>query len=544
MELILKDRYEVVRKIGKGGMAEIFRALMKGPRGFKKEVCIKRILPKLCKHPGFEAMFLDEARIAATLQHANIVQVFDFDRDGDGNYFIVMEFIDGPSLKAVEVRAWEMKRAFEVGFAAAIAQSVLMALHHAWTKKIEGRRMRVVHRDLSPHNILVSGEGEIKITDFGIAKAVNSAVRTQSGVIKGKAAYMSPEQAAGRKADRRSDLYSLGVMLWEILAGRRLFNSGPDGKGRPMHDERRSVPFLPELRDDVPEAFGMLVDGLLRVDPDERPPGALDALEILEKSGAAPLSPVGVKRVMDELGFGGSGAAETDGTADLKSAGPGEDDASVLTGRGASSTLRQTSALSTVVDERPAAAQRRHAAAGAGLPVIFLAAFALLAAASAVTFSFMKSSGDPAPGPGMAALRGKAITAAAAAAPPREPIGADMKLEAAGEPGAAAAAVPADDRAEEGKERKEKKAHPAGLLSINVRPWAHVVIDRKKAGYTPLRNHELTAGSHTIVISNPKLDKEKIVKVKIEEDKEKVIFLDFTENENPAPSGSPANLLQ
>ena len=521
MELILKDRYEVVRKIGKGGMAEIFRALMRGPGGFQKEVCIKRILPKLCKHPGFEAMFLDEARIAATLQHTNIVQVFDFDRDENGNYFIVMELIDGPSLKTAQVRALELGRTFEIAFAAAVAQSVLMALHHAWMKKIEGKRMRVVHRDLSPHNILVSGEGEIKITDFGIAKAINSAVRTQTGVIKGKAAYMSPEQAAGRKADRRSDLYSLGVILWEVLAGRRLWGSGPYGKGRPAHEERSGVAFLPELRGDVPRAFGLFVDGLLRVDPDKRPSSALEALEIMEESGTAPLSPIGVKRVLDELGYGGSAAPETDGTGDREYAQSGIGCALTPTGRGASSTLRQISALTTVAEGGPSVPKRQWTLSGIRLPVMGLAVLAL-AAASVVTFSFMKSSGDSAAGPGTAAMRGAAITAAAAAAPPMEPAAADMI--------AAAAAVQAEAQAQEleGKESTIKKAHPTGRISINVRPWALVIIDKKKSGYTPLRNHELQAGGHTIVIRNPKLDKEKVYKVKIEAGKEKEIFLDFT----------------
>ena len=528
MQLILKDRYEVVRKIGKGGMAEIFRAVMKGPRGFQKEVCIKRILPRFCSHPGFEAMFLDEARIAATLQHANIVQVFDFDRDDDGNYFIVMEFIDGPSLKTMQVSSLELQRTFEVEFVAAVAQSVLMALHHAWMKKIEGKRMCVVHRDLSPHNILVSGEGEIKITDFGIAKAVNSAVRTQTGVIKGKAAYMSPEQADGRKADRRSDLYSLGVILWELLAGRRLWSRGPDGKGRPTHEERSTVAFLPDLRSDVPEAFGRLVSGFLRVDPDERPSSALEALEILEDSGVAPLSPIGMKRVLDALGCGGKGATEPGGTGDRERAGRGEDDALTPSGQGASSTLRQISACSTATV--PGARERRRALAGVRLPLAGLAALALLAAVVTVAFMLLKSRDDGGYSPGTEAVRDGAVAPAVSTGPNEpqgvEPIIGNKRLEAAPEPEAAKA--PAQAPEENKTESRTAKAHPTGHISINVRPWALVFIDRKKVGYTPLRNHELKAGSHTVIIRNQKLDREKVYKVKIEEGKGKEIFIDFT----------------
>lgn len=172
-------------------MAEVYRARMKGPDGFEKIVCIKRILAEQSRSPGFEDMFRDEARIAALLCHANIVQVFDYDRDDSDRLFIAMEYVHGVSLRRLVVGLAEKHMEVEPDVVAAVARGALTGLHHASTHLHEGHPLNVIHRDVSPHNILLSTSGEVKIADFGIAKAFISSVQTRAGVIKGKASYIS-----------------------------------------------------------------------------------------------------------------------------------------------------------------------------------------------------------------------------------------------------------------------------------------------------------------------------------------------------------------
>jgi serine/threonine protein kinase len=506
MTLILKNRYEVVERIGRGGMAEIFRAIIRGPAGFEKEVCIKRILPPLGGNPGFESMFLDEARIAALLRHANIVQVFDFDRDEEGTFFIVMEYVDGASLKTVLHRAAGAGRRLPPGFAVSVARGVLQGLHHAWTREVDGRSLNVVHRDLSPHNILISKDGEVKITDFGIAKAVTSAVRTRTGVVKGKVAYMSPEHAAGKKTDGRSDLYALGIVLWETLSGARLFGRAADDRRPPTPSERRSIPTPSALRPDVPEGLGLFVGRLLAPDPEERFAGALEALEALELAGAEPLSSLGVARLVRELGCFDRGEAEEEGkeTPEASLSPPHSD-----------TTLKP---LPTSHDE----GGRRGRAALRFRLLVPLIAVVLVLTAAGVLFSLVLARHRGGPGPA------RAGASAVAARPPAVSPG-PVETAAPREEEAPVTPVPAAVSVQGAAARKAAK----GWVSINVRPWAEITIDGKKLGYTPLKRHALPAGTHKVVLRNPKLGAEKRLSVTVEEGKESTILLDL------APAASP-----
>lgn len=201
-----------------GGMAEVFRARSVGRDGFTKELCIKRILPQFCTEDDFVRMFIDEATLVARLQHANIVQIFDFDQV-DGSYYIAMEYVHGKDLRSVIKLGSQHNMPLGPLRAAIIGVEMCKGLHYAHNKDTLG----LVHRDVSPHNVLVSTTGEVKVMDFGIAKAADRITRTSTGIIKGKIAYMAPEQAAGAELDHRVDQFATALVLFEMLTGRRAY---------------------------------------------------------------------------------------------------------------------------------------------------------------------------------------------------------------------------------------------------------------------------------------------------------------------------------
>ena len=204
-------------------MAEVFRAKSFGVEGFQRFVAIKRILPQMSEDADFIRMFIDEARIASQLNHNNIVQIYELGKEDD-IYFIAMEYITGRDLRLLLDRLKRQKRRMSEAMACYIISRIAEALDYAHRKKSPtGQPYRIIHRDVSPQNLLISYEGEVKLCDFGIAKAVTQSQRTQAGVLKGKFAYMSPEQVKGQKIDHRSDLFALGVIFYELLTGQRLF---------------------------------------------------------------------------------------------------------------------------------------------------------------------------------------------------------------------------------------------------------------------------------------------------------------------------------
>lgn len=222
------DKYRLIAELGHGGMAEVFLAVASGPAGFNKLVVIKQIRAELADDPEFLNMFLDEARLAARLSHPNVVQTNEVGHVGN-RYFIAMEYLDGQPLNRVLQRFKRDNAGLPMGMHLRILIDVLAGLHHAHElADYDGTPLEVVHRDVSPHNVFVTYEGQIKVVDFGIAKAMNSSSETRAGVIKGKVAYMSPEQARGDKVDRRSDIFAVGVMLWEAMTGQRLWKGLTD----------------------------------------------------------------------------------------------------------------------------------------------------------------------------------------------------------------------------------------------------------------------------------------------------------------------------
>ncbi len=213
--------YTLIKKLATGGMAEVWLAKQSGIEGFNRHVVVKRILPHLAEDPEFVQMFLNEAKIAARFNHPNIGQIFDLGETG-GQYFIAMEFIHGEDLGRVMRRAWSTGQWIARHIALRVMADTCQGLYYAHTRNDEqGRPLRVVHRDISPQNILISFDGAVKVVDFGIAKASDQVSNTKSGAIKGKFAYMAPEQAAGKPLDARSDLFALGLVLYELVTGVR-----------------------------------------------------------------------------------------------------------------------------------------------------------------------------------------------------------------------------------------------------------------------------------------------------------------------------------
>ncbi len=217
------QRYNLIERLEAGGMAEVFLAEATSVQGFKKRVAIKRVLPHLASHTNFIGMFLDEARLGARLTHANIVSVFDIGKS-DNSFFIVMEFVDGTNLKKIMETLRLKRQPFPLKDVIYIAMEACRGLSYAHELvDDDGNPVELVHRDVSPPNILISKRGEVKVTDFGLAKARTQLERTDPGVVKGKFSYLSPEVANGESVDARADIFALGVCVWEMLSGRRLF---------------------------------------------------------------------------------------------------------------------------------------------------------------------------------------------------------------------------------------------------------------------------------------------------------------------------------
>jgi len=261
-------KYLLLERIAVGGMAEIFRAKKLGAEGFEKELVIKRVLPHFSEDDSFITMFKDEARIAANLNHSNICQVFEFDQLED-SFYLAMEYIAGEDLKsAIETGA---KRDFPLTVTQItwIGAQVAAGLHYAHQKEYAGEPLNIVHRDVTPHNIMLSREGDVKLMDFGIAKAAARSTRTQAGTVKGKCAYMSPEQARGKDLDGRSDVFALGIVMWEALTGERLFLGETEFETL-SNVLKRQIPDVRTFNADVPPRLKEILDKALARDAADR----------------------------------------------------------------------------------------------------------------------------------------------------------------------------------------------------------------------------------------------------------------------------------
>jgi serine/threonine-protein kinase len=264
-----QQRYRVVEKLESGGMAEVFRAESEGLQGFRKQVAIKRVLPHLSSKKKFISMFLDEARLSAQLSHSNCVQVFDIGV-GDNAFFIVMEFVDGANLKAIIEHIKKSGRDFPVEAAVYISLELCkgLAYAHELTDN-NGIPLHIVHRDMSPPNVLVTKNGEVKIVDFGLAKANSQLEKSEPGIIKGKFSYLSPEAAMGQEVDARTDVFAVGIILWELLGGQRLFLGDTDFQ-TVKKVQAANVPSISGINKRVPQELEKIINKSLARDPTQR----------------------------------------------------------------------------------------------------------------------------------------------------------------------------------------------------------------------------------------------------------------------------------
>lgn len=259
-------KYRLVRHLADGGMATIWLAEQTGPEGFTKELVIKRLLPKLARDSLFTQMFLDEARLASKLSHPNIGQILELGQL-DGAYFIAMEFVDGLSLEQV-IEAYSDHGPMLPDLAARVIVDVLKALDHAHgATDRSGESLGVVHRDVTPSNVLVSVDGIVKLVDFGVAKAVKHHTKTQTGAVKGKYAYMSPEQVRDENVGPESDLFSVGITFFELLTGVKPFGKELPAVSRILREES---PDPREFEPSVPELYAQIIARALTKSADDR----------------------------------------------------------------------------------------------------------------------------------------------------------------------------------------------------------------------------------------------------------------------------------
>jgi serine/threonine-protein kinase len=371
-------KYRPVAQLGKGGMAQVFLALASGPAGFSKLVVIKQIRSQFAEDPEFLAMFLDEARLAARLNHPNVVQTNEVGGDG-GRFCICMEYLEGQPLNRLLSRVGQ-QGGLTLGMQLRILVDALAGLHHAHELvDFDGKPLEVVHRDATPHNIFLTYAGQVKVVDFGIAKALNSSTETRVGVLKGKIGYMAPEQARGEPVDRRADVFAMGMVLWEVLAGRRAFK-GLEDVAVLQKIVTGAIPSPCSVRPDIPELLEAICKKAIARAPADRYASAMEMAAAIESAA-------------DELGLNGTPrdagklieaffAADRDGLRRLVEAqvvrlreGGGDADAFARAGGGASSLRlpvvdpHATDASSTLGEPgatSPSARRTRGSGAGSG----------------------------------------------------------------------------------------------------------------------------------------------------------------------------------
>jgi hypothetical protein len=532
-------KYKLVRLIASGGMAEVYLARQAGAAGFEKLVCLKRILPHLARDKQFVEMFLNEARLAARLDHPNIVSIFDLG-EANGNYFIAMEFIDGPSLRAAAKRALERGERLPIPEIVKIVSMAAAGLHYAHElADAGGKPLGLVHRDISPDNVLVHRNGAAKVVDFGIAKAANSSSSTRTGTLKGKVAYMPPEQLRGDPLDRRTDVFALGVVLYELLAGQRPWAGDSEVSliGRIMTED---PPPLSTLRPDAPAGLVAVLDRALAKDREARYASCHDLQADLEALLVSLGQTITQARISDfAKAYADPIAApdETTGAAmqALEAEMNGTGAVRPVPARRAPGQPREPR---TVVLPPPPARDRRGVAYG-------VAAFLSVAAVGgAGGYVLLMRRGELPPDPVPIERVAVVETPPAPAAPekkeeppqilekpkPAEPEPPPAAVASDPGPAAAAPAPPAPEpqtavpppqaataTTPKARPRKAPQAVPAeapvvtakGELVLLIRPWAKVEVDGRDVGVTPLNEPLLlAAGEHTVRLVNPDLGKD------------------------------------
>jgi serine/threonine-protein kinase len=344
-------RYLLVSRIGSGGMADVFRAVSFGFEGFRRIIVVKRIRRELTDSPEFLQMFFDEAKISALLHHPNIVQVYDFGQV-QGEYFLAMEHLEGRDGATMLRALRSAQSAFAPSLAAFVGREVALGLHYAHTlRSADNRSFDIIHRDINPSNIMLLRTGGVKILDFGIAKASEAAgkVQTQHGLVKGKFSYLSPEQAHGRPLDARSDLFSWGASMWEMLVGNRLFAGKTDFE-RLSAVKHGTIPPPSRRRPQIPRELDRIVLRALERDLERRYQSAEElAADLEEFLRGAPADPEGVRQlIVDHFGEESGRNLAVSGVVDPLFA--SSDSSPVVTGSGSDPVQRAATPTAMPID--------------------------------------------------------------------------------------------------------------------------------------------------------------------------------------------------
>jgi len=514
-------KYTLVAKLATGGMAEIFLARLSGAGGFEKLVCIKRILPHHARNQQFVAMFLDEARIAARISHPNVCQVYELG-EVRGQYFIAMEYLEGAPLARFlhrDVGAAPLDARLVAGMAVQACEG----LHHAHQlKRTDGSPAGVVHRDVSPQNLFVTADGVLKVLDFGIAKVHDASVRTTTGTVKGKYAYMSPEQLRGEALDRRSDVFALGVVLHELFTGKSLFHRDTDFLifQAIINEPIRNVC---EARPDLPAGVGAAVARALARSREERFPTARALGEAVAQAMAARGGPSAPSAIAEAIEHELAEDLEEQRILIRVASEGGELDLEEPRVAGGSSTEALTmpvsarALLSSLLASGPAEppvappppppepsspraaapARPRRSRAIWALPAVAV----LGAAAGYLGWQHYRAAPAAAPAPPTPV----ASAPAPVAAPPPTPVAAPAPIPV---PAAAPAPAAAPEPVAVPAPRKEKPRPavpegPPGFITIDSVPYAVIYIDGKPRGETPLVHLELPPGRHSVRAVSP-----------------------------------------
>jgi serine/threonine protein kinase len=522
-------------------MAEVFLGSMLGAEGFQRKVAIKRVLPGFSDNPAFAQMFIGEAQISSQLQHPNIVSVLDFDRDPEGRLFLVMELVEGKDLDALGSSG-----PLPLPVIIFVIAEVLRGLGHAHDLPVGVGLRGIVHRDVSPHNVLLSWDGTVKVSDFGIAKARQASEATASVFIKGKPAYMSPEQANGQSLDGRSDLFAVGVMLWEMLCGRRLF-VGEDTRATLAAVLFGQIPRPRSMRSDIPKDLEKVVMKLLERDLPARYATAEDAIhDLLEctdapKAGRELLMKTMAERfpgqapvrqsVMRRGGTPPQGQTPQSVPAQFDGYAPTQTpqgyihanhNQQTVAGHLSTPMASLGSARSTPTGTmQPSAVIPRRSG---NKKVMFIVVGALVAVATVVAIVAASQSGEStsvAAGPGSAGSSGPGsaappVDATVAMAPPdaaTPPTPADAPVEVAAAPSDAGQKdATSTQTAQAGKEKR------MGRLVVHAFPVQTVFVDGRKIRDTPV-DMKLSVGKHKVKLVNSETGKSETVNVQIDESK-------------------------
>jgi tRNA A-37 threonylcarbamoyl transferase component Bud32 len=508
-------------------MADVFLARRRGAAGIAKRLVVKRMRQELTSDPRFADLFLREARVATQLSHKNIVTVFDVGRDQDG-LFLAMEYVEGPDLAAAMQGARELGLRFEPLLAAHIASEVAAGLDQAHRARDErGAALGLVHRDVTPRNILLSLDGEVKVTDFGVAVLHGDSADERRGTVP----YMSPEQARGQPVDPRADLFSLGLVLYEILAGRRAHEGGDKDAVLAMARAGQVPPPGP----DVPAELARIVARATALDPDDRFASARDMQRELAGWAVGERGRCGQTEPLEHA-LASFLATVVPGWAERS----GRDAAGRTVGVPGTATLR--SVAETAGDD-PAPAARKLGATestrSARWPARLAAGVAIAAVTAAVLIATTRGEGsgavdaageraDPATAPAPTSIAAAAPAAApagvsesttagaAAADPAPDPAPAAHPAPMADPPPDPAAARRGDPAAQSAAGKAATRSRRlSGRLDLNVVPWAYVSIDGGSEEETPIRGRVLGVGRHKIVIRNPVLERRREIAVDI-----------------------------